>query len=122
MVSAILSAYEFLNTYSVFVKAIYSTVYLFYFFSLYRLNNKKIYWVSFLDGLQRILLFTESKSIAKRSESTEVLQIINRSIQITVNGIGVSVVNNQTRTPILYMAIASTGIILFLSFYFFLSL
>lgn len=63
-----------------------------------------------MDGLQRILLFTESKSIARRSESTAVLQIIQQSIEFTVYNIGLSLVNNQTRTPILYMALTSSGL------------
>lgn len=65
--------------------------------------------MSFLDGLQRVLLFTESKSIAKRSESTSLLQIIDRSIEINIHGVGISIVNNQTCTPILFMAITSSG-------------
>ncbi|EDW71988.1 uncharacterized protein Dwil_GK10679 [Drosophila willistoni] len=74
-------------------------------------NGRKAYWVSFLDGLQRVLLFTEIESIAKRTESSAALQTITQSIDLRIHGIGVSVVNNETGLDILYLGVTSSGII-----------
>ncbi|EDW02215.1 vacuolar protein sorting-associated protein 13 [Drosophila grimshawi] len=74
-------------------------------------NGSTAYWVSFLDGPQRVLLFTEIKSIAERTESTAGLQTITRSIDLHIHGIGISVVNNETALDILYVGITSSGVI-----------
>lgn len=74
-------------------------------------NGAKGFWVSFLDGLQRVLLFTEVESIATRSESSATLQSVSQSIELKIHGIGLSVVNNETGVDILYLGITSSGII-----------
>ncbi|XP_034653735.1 vacuolar protein sorting-associated protein 13 [Drosophila subobscura] len=74
-------------------------------------DGTKVFWVSFLDGLQRVLLFTEDESIAKRTESTAALQTITQSIDLRIHGIGLSVINNQTGLDILYLGVTSSGII-----------
>ncbi|XP_017837309.1 vacuolar protein sorting-associated protein 13 isoform X2 [Drosophila busckii] len=74
-------------------------------------DGSKAYWVSFLDGLQRVLLFTELESIAKRTGTTAALQKITQSIDLHIHGIGLSVVNNETGLDILYLGVTSSGII-----------
>jgi len=51
-------------------------------------DGGKVLWVSFLDGLQRVLLFTENESIANRTESTASLQSITQSIDLRIHGSG----------------------------------
>jgi len=74
-------------------------------------DGQKVMWVSFLDGLQRVLLFTENASIAHRTESTNSLQTITQSIDLSIHGIGLSVINNESGLDILYLGITSSGII-----------
>ncbi|KMY92020.1 vacuolar protein sorting-associated protein 13 [Drosophila simulans] len=74
-------------------------------------DGEKVLWVSFLDGLQRVLLFTENESIANRTESTASLQSITQSIDLRIHGIGLSVINNETGLDILYLGVTSSGII-----------
>ncbi|XP_052841610.1 intermembrane lipid transfer protein Vps13 [Drosophila gunungcola] len=74
-------------------------------------DGTKVLWVSFLDGLQRVLLFTENESIANRTESTASLQSITQSIDLKIHGIGLSVINNESGLDILYLGITSSGII-----------
>lgn len=74
-------------------------------------DGGKVLWVSFLDGLQRVLLFTENESIANRTESTASLQSITQSIDLRIHGIGLSVINNETGLDILYLGVTSSGII-----------
>lgn len=74
-------------------------------------NGRKALWVSFLDGLQRVLLFTENEGIAHRTETTASLQTITQSIDLRIHGIGVSIINNESGLDILYLGITSSGII-----------
>lgn len=36
-----------------------------------RTDKVVVYWVSFLDGLQRVLLFTQDERIAKRAKKVD---------------------------------------------------
>lgn len=74
-------------------------------------NEQKGYWVSFLDGLQRVLLFTEYEDVVTKSSSTTGLDTITNSIEVKIHGIGLSVLNNDKRIDILYLGITSSGII-----------
>ncbi|XP_018574731.1 vacuolar protein sorting-associated protein 13 isoform X2 [Anoplophora glabripennis] len=74
-------------------------------------RDKKIYWASFLDGMQRVLLFTEVKMIAESAEASNLLEIIQQEINVSIHGIGLSLINNLTRQEIMYLGIASSGII-----------
>ncbi|XP_017019677.1 intermembrane lipid transfer protein Vps13-like [Drosophila kikkawai] len=74
-------------------------------------NGSKALWVSFLDGLQRVLLFTESESIARRTESNAALQSITQSIDLRILGVGFSLINNESGVDILYLGVTSSGII-----------
>ncbi|KAM8714231.1 hypothetical protein ACLKA7_014379 [Drosophila subpalustris] len=74
-------------------------------------DGSEAYWVSFLDGMQRVLLFTEIKEIAKRTETTAALQSITQSIDLHIHGIGLSVINNESGLDILYLGITSSGIV-----------
>ncbi|CAD7014489.1 unnamed protein product [Ceratitis capitata] len=69
------------------------------------------YWVTFLDGLQRVLLFTEDIDIAKKLEGSATIQKITQSVEVRIHGIGFSLINNIIGTTILYMGIASSGVI-----------
>lgn len=75
-----------------------------------RLHDGSIaYWVTFLDGLQRVLLFTEDIDIAKKLEGSATIQKITQSVEVRIHGIGFSLINNIIGTTILYMGIASSG-------------
>ncbi|RZB70333.1 DUF1162 domain containing protein [Asbolus verrucosus] len=74
-------------------------------------ENYNIYWVSFLDGMQRILLFTQDKFVAQNAQSANLLEILQHDITVSIHGVGLSLVNNITRQEIMYMAVASSGII-----------
>lgn len=74
-------------------------------------NNIDVYWVSFLDGMQRVLLFTCDQNVADNAQATKQFEIIDREITLSLHGLGLSVVNNLLRQEIVYIGIASTGII-----------
>ncbi|KAL0119958.1 hypothetical protein PUN28_007968 [Cardiocondyla obscurior] len=73
--------------------------------------DEKLFYVSFLDGTQRVLLFTTSLKIAEDCQLAGDLEVIDQEITLNIHGIGFSLVNNITKSELLYMCIASSGII-----------
>ncbi|XP_012537324.1 vacuolar protein sorting-associated protein 13 isoform X2 [Monomorium pharaonis] len=73
--------------------------------------DEKLYYVSFLDGTQRVLLFTMNLKIAEDCQLAGDLEVIDQEITLNIHGIGFSLVNNITKSELLYMCIASSGII-----------
>ncbi|KAG7211251.1 hypothetical protein KM043_010561 [Ampulex compressa] len=71
----------------------------------------EIFYVSFLDGTQRILLFTTNLKIAEDCQLAGDLETIEQEITMSIHGVGFSLVNNITKSELLYMCIASSGII-----------
>lgn len=69
------------------------------------------YWVAFLDGTQRVLLFTDSFSIAKGANSANRLDQVAQEIEVEIHGIGMSLVNNVTMVDIMYIGMASSNVI-----------
>ncbi|XP_076249315.1 vacuolar protein sorting 13C isoform X2 [Calliopsis andreniformis] len=73
--------------------------------------EEEVFYVSFLDGTQRILLFTTNMKIAEDCQLVGDLETIAQEITINIHGVGLSLVNNITKSELLYMCIASSGII-----------
>ncbi|KAI4501433.1 hypothetical protein M0802_003310 [Mischocyttarus mexicanus] len=74
-------------------------------------TEEEIYYVSFLNGTQRILLFTTNLKIAEDCQLVGDLEPIEQEIILNIHGVGFSLVNNITKSELLYMCIASSGII-----------
>lgn len=68
--------------------------------------DEDIYYVSFLDGTQRVLLFTTSLKIAEDCQLAGDLEVIDQDITISIHGLGFSLVNNINQVELLYMCIA----------------
>ncbi|XP_076681161.1 vacuolar protein sorting 13C isoform X2 [Andrena cerasifolii] len=73
--------------------------------------EEDVFYVSFLDGTQRILLFTPNMKIAEDCQLVGDFETIEQDITLSIHGVGLSLVNNLTRLELLYMCIASSGII-----------
>ncbi|GBM38371.1 Vacuolar protein sorting-associated protein 13 [Araneus ventricosus] len=74
-------------------------------------ENFKAYWVSFLDGMQRVLMFTSDLALATTAQEAGELERIEQEITVSLQGVGISLVNNDTKAEILYMGLTSTGVI-----------
>lgn len=74
-------------------------------------ENEKLYWVSFLNGMQRVLLFTADATIAQDAQSSGDLENIDQDIVVSIHGLGLSVVNNVINQEVMYVGIASSGVI-----------
>jgi len=69
-------------------------------------DNQKIYWVSFLDGIQRVLLFTADDTVAQDAQCAGEIETPNMTVTISIHGLGLSLVNNITKQELLYVGIA----------------
>ncbi|ELU14385.1 hypothetical protein CAPTEDRAFT_224867 [Capitella teleta] len=74
-------------------------------------SDTKLYWVSFLDGLQRVLMFTEDIVLATMAQQAGELERVEQEIILSLQGIGMSLVNNELRKEIAYLGISSSGVI-----------
>lgn len=74
-------------------------------------DNFIVYWVSFLDGMQRTLLFTTEKGIAEDAQSAKQFEVAEQEITVSIHGLGLSLVNNETLQEIMYIGVASSGVI-----------
>lgn len=70
-----------------------------------------ISWTSFLDGMQRVLLFTEDIQLAEGAQASNILEVIQQDITVSIHGIGLSLINNAARQELMYLGIASSGVI-----------
>ena len=63
------------------------------------------YWVSFLDHLQRVVLFTEDKDVMRCSKNMEDIGQPLLDFKLSLKSIGVSLVNNVKKKEIAYVGI-----------------
>ena len=79
-------------------------------------ESRKMYWVSFLDGLQRVLLFTEKMSVVAATQEiknfvkNEKLQL-EQEINLEVQDFGLSLVNDDKQTEVAFLGITNSGVI-----------
>ena len=69
-------------------------------------SQQQMWWVSFLNGMQRVLLFTPEMSIARDAQSAGELERISQEITVSIHGLGLSLVNNLHHVELLYIGIA----------------
>ncbi|XP_065079310.1 intermembrane lipid transfer protein Vps13 isoform X3 [Ochlerotatus camptorhynchus] len=74
-------------------------------------TDKDIYWVSFLNGTQRVLLITDNANIAYGVHSASRLDQVTQEIKLEIHGVGLSLVNNVKQCDLMYIGIASSGVI-----------
>jgi vacuolar protein sorting-associated protein 13A/C len=73
----------------------------------FKLNeDRQVWWVSFLDGMQRVLLFTPDMTIARDAQTAGELEPLDKEITVSIHGLGLSLVNNLTRVEVMYLGIA----------------
>ncbi|XP_059046157.1 intermembrane lipid transfer protein Vps13 isoform X1 [Achroia grisella] len=74
-------------------------------------ETTKIWWVSFLDGLQRVILFTENAMLASGAHTIGEAELVDTEIVLSMQGMGLSLVNDPELLEILYISISNSGII-----------
>ncbi|XP_067143145.1 intermembrane lipid transfer protein Vps13 isoform X2 [Centruroides vittatus] len=74
-------------------------------------SKETVYWVSFLDGLQRVILLTEDLALATAAQQAGELERSELEVVISLQGVGLSLIDNTAQTDILYLCISSSGIL-----------
>ncbi|KAI6653360.1 Vacuolar protein sorting-associated protein 13C [Oopsacas minuta] len=72
------------------------------------IRGAELLWISFLDGLQRILLITNNSVIARHAKQVQKREKINFSFAMLVEEIGISLIDAITRTEIAYITLVSS--------------
>ncbi|KAF8561857.1 hypothetical protein P879_03741, partial [Paragonimus westermani] len=73
-------------------------------------NDTKAYWVSFIWNMQRVLLFTQDVSAAKNARLSADLEKIDQEIILSLQSIGLSLVDNYNRVEVAYLSVTSSGV------------
>ncbi|XP_029283566.1 vacuolar protein sorting-associated protein 13C [Cottoperca gobio] len=71
----------------------------------------QVHWVSFLDGRQRVLLFTEDVGIVTKARQAEELEQFQQEVKVSLQNLGLSLINNTGRQEIAYIGITSSGVV-----------
>jgi vacuolar protein sorting-associated protein 13A/C len=69
------------------------------------------YWASFLNGRQRTVLFTRDLSVATIAKEAYEVERMEQQVELSLRGIGLSLVNNAIGQEILYMGMSCSGIV-----------
>ncbi|NXA51596.1 VP13A protein, partial [Nothocercus julius] len=74
-------------------------------------NRKMVYLVSFFEGLQRILLFTEDQNVFKLTYESVKAELAEQEIVLSLQDVGISLVNNYTKQEVSYIGITSSDVV-----------
>ncbi|XP_076880007.1 intermembrane lipid transfer protein VPS13C isoform X2 [Brachyhypopomus gauderio] len=71
----------------------------------------QVHWVSFLDGRQRVLLFTEDVAVVTKACQAEELEQFQQEVTISLQNLGLSLINNDYKQEVAYVGITSSGVV-----------
>ncbi|XP_047187417.1 vacuolar protein sorting-associated protein 13C isoform X3 [Scophthalmus maximus] len=71
----------------------------------------QVHWVSFLDGRQRVVLFTEDVGVVTKARQAEELEQFQQEVKVSLQNLGLSLINNASRQEIAYIGITSSGVV-----------
>lgn len=69
-------------------------------------NAPKKYWISFLCGMQRVLLITVDPHVVKEIEAIADFEQSQQEIEVSLKGVGFSLVNNVCKQELLYLSLS----------------
>lgn len=67
--------------------------------------DKGGYWVSFLDGLQRVIIFTPDAYVYKISQRPSLVERTSTSLTARLQAIGLSLVNDIEAKEVAYLGL-----------------
>uniref|UniRef100_A0A3Q1GUY5 Vacuolar protein sorting 13 homolog A n=1 Tax=Acanthochromis polyacanthus TaxID=80966 RepID=A0A3Q1GUY5_9TELE len=74
-------------------------------------NEGKLFVISFYEGLQRVVLFTEDQRIYKVLCENEKAQLAEQEIILSLQNMGVSLVNNSSSQEVSFIGITSSDVV-----------
>uniref|UniRef100_A0A8I5ZMR7 Vacuolar protein sorting 13 homolog C n=1 Tax=Rattus norvegicus TaxID=10116 RepID=A0A8I5ZMR7_RAT len=73
--------------------------------------NIQIHWVSFLDGRQRVLLFTDDVALVSKALQAEEMEQADLEVALSLHSLGLSLVNNENKQEVSYVGVTSSGVV-----------
>lgn len=70
-----------------------------------QVGRKKFFFVSFFEGLQRIILFTDDEKVFKATYESEKFESAEQEIIISLQDVGISLVNNYSKQEVAFIGI-----------------
>uniref|UniRef100_A0A4W6GBS7 Vacuolar protein sorting 13 homolog A n=1 Tax=Lates calcarifer TaxID=8187 RepID=A0A4W6GBS7_LATCA len=77
----------------------------------YLIKTGKLFVISFYEGLQRVVLFTEEQRIYKLLCESEKAQLAEQEIILSLKSMGVSLVNNSSSQEVSFIGITSSDVV-----------
>ncbi|XP_013171259.1 PREDICTED: vacuolar protein sorting-associated protein 13A isoform X1 [Papilio xuthus] len=74
-------------------------------------ETERMSWVSFLDGLQRVVLLTGDALLAAGAHTLGEAEPLRTELVLAMHGLGLSLVNDMEALEIVYVSISNSGII-----------
>lgn len=74
-------------------------------------NEGKLFVISFYEGLQRVVLFTEEQRIYKLLCESEKAQLAEQEIILSLQNMGVSLINNSSSQEVSFIGITSSDVV-----------
>ncbi|KAG7223425.1 hypothetical protein INR49_015528, partial [Caranx melampygus] len=74
-------------------------------------NDGKLFVISFYEGLQRVVLFTEEQHIYKLLCESEKAQLAEQEFILSLKNMGVSLVNNSSSQEVSFIGITSSDVV-----------
>ncbi|KAI1239929.1 hypothetical protein IHE44_0011368 [Lamprotornis superbus] len=74
-------------------------------------SRKAVYFMSFYEGLQRIVLITEDENVFKLTYESVKAELAEQEIVLSLQDVGISLVNNYTRQEVSYIGITSSDVV-----------
>ncbi|XP_058245185.1 vacuolar protein sorting-associated protein 13A isoform X2 [Hemibagrus wyckioides] len=74
-------------------------------------NEGKLYVISFYEGLQRVVLFTTEQRVYKLLCESEKVELAEQEISLSLQDMGISLVNNSTSQEVAYIGITSSDVV-----------
>uniref|UniRef100_A0A8C4GTJ0 Vacuolar protein sorting 13 homolog A n=1 Tax=Dicentrarchus labrax TaxID=13489 RepID=A0A8C4GTJ0_DICLA len=74
-------------------------------------NDGKLFLISFYEGLQRVVLFTEEQRIYKLLCESEKAQLAEQEIILSLKNVGVSLINNSSSQEVSFIGITSSDVV-----------
>ncbi|KAM9475939.1 intermembrane lipid transfer protein VPS13A isoform 2-T2 [Clarias gariepinus] len=74
-------------------------------------NEGKLFVISFYEGLQRVVLFTSERRVFKQLCESERVELAEQEISLSLQDMGISLVNNSTSQEVAYIGITSSDVV-----------
>lgn len=76
-----------------------------------RMESSIVYLVSFLEGLQRIVMFTEDEKVFQVTYDSEKAELAEQEVTVSLSNLGISLVNNYSKQEVSYIGITSSDVV-----------